>query len=240
VGWVVNFPSGFRYLPEDRPRATSETKTPLDGHQLRIVAALAAVAVLTIFQSISYYQNTNLGLIWIDGHVDLDLLGFHVPVAWFNSVDAFASIVAVPFLFALWRWQAARGSEPGDLGKIAVGAWLAAGANLVLVTASMISDRTNVLVPFLYNVMHGVAFLYYWPTLLALVSRTAPASIKATLMGAVFLTLFVGNLTIGWLGGFYERMTPTAFWAVHAGFAAVGGLLVLVFKEPLKRALAIA
>jgi POT family proton-dependent oligopeptide transporter len=236
---LVTYILGFRHLPEDRPRATrAQSKSPLQVREWRIVGALAAVAALTIFQSVAYYQNTNLGLVWIDANVDLNLLGFIVPVAWFNSVDSFASIVAVPFLFALWKWQATRGAEPGDLGKIAVGAWLAAGANLVLIGASLI-DRPSVIFPFIYNIIHGVAFLYYWPTLLALVSRAAPPTIKATLMGAVFLTLFVGNLTVGWLGSFYERMTPIGFWAIHAGIAVMGGLLTMLIKAPLKRALAI-
>jgi hypothetical protein len=34
--------------------------------------------------------------------------------------------------------------------------------------------------------------------------------------------------------------TPIAFWAMHAGIAAVGGLLTMLIKEPLKRALTIS
>ncbi len=237
---LLTYIAGFRYLPRDRPRAIPKpAMAPLDRRQWRIVGALAVVSAITIFQSIGYYQNTNLALIWISRSVDLTLLGFHVPVAWFNSIDPLASILGVPLLFALWRRQAVRGTEPDDLGKIAVGAWLTATANLLLVGACLISSRTSPLVPLLYDILLGIGFLYYWPTLLALVSRAAPASVKATMMGAVFLTLFVGNMIIGWLGGFYERMTPATFWAMHAGMAAIGGVLAFVLKRPLKRALAI-
>jgi POT family proton-dependent oligopeptide transporter len=237
---LVTYIAGFRYLPADRRReVTTQAKVALDRRQWRIVAALGVVSAITIFQSIAYLQNTNMGLIWINRSVDLDLLGFHVPVAWFNSVDPLASIVGVPLLLTLWRWQAARGSEPDDLGKIATGAWLATAANLVLMTACLLSPRSSLLVPLLSNVILGIAFLYYWPTLLALVSRTAPARIKATLMGAVFLTLFIGNTIIGRLGSLYEQMTPAAFWAMHAAIAATGGLLAFGLRRPLKRALEI-
>lgn len=237
---LVTYIAGFRYLPADRRReVTTQAKVPLDRRQWRIVAALGVVSAITIFQSIAYLQNTNMGLIWINRSVDLDLLGFHVPVAWFNSVDPLASIVGVPLLLTVWRWQAARGSEPDDLGKIATGAWLATAANLVLMTACLLSPRSSLLVPLLSNVILGIAFLYYWPTLLALVSRTAPARIKATLMGAVFLTLFIGNTIIGRLGSLYEQMTPAAFWAMHAAIAATGGLLTFGLRRPLKRALEI-
>ena len=81
-------------------------------------------------------------------------------------------------------------------------------------------------------------FLYYCPTLLALVSRAAPAGLKATLMGVVFLTLFISNILIGWIGGLYEHMTPAQFWAMHAAIAAVGGLLAMLLNKPLTRQLA--
>ncbi|MFC5526116.1 peptide MFS transporter [Rhodanobacter ginsengisoli] len=237
---LLTYIAGFRYLPRDRPRAIpTQAKAPLDRRQRRIVWALAVVSAITIFQSVSYYQNTNLALIWINRSVDLDLLGFHVPVAWFNSIDPLASIMGVPLLFALWRRQAARGREPDDLGKIGTGAWMAAAANLLLVAACLFGTRIPVIVPLLYDMILGISFLYYWPTLLALVSRAAPASIKATLMGAVFLSLFLANMIIGWLGGFYESMTPTAFWAMHAGIASLGGVLAFVLRRPLMRALAI-
>ena len=91
--------------------------------------------------------------------------------------------------------------------------------------------------PFLYCAGQGIAFLYYWPTLLALVSRAAPASVNATMMGFAFMSLFVANNLIGWIGGFYEKMGPVAFWAMHAAIGATGGVLVLLFAGPLKRTL---
>lgn len=236
---LLTYIAGFRYLPADRKRSLPRpAAAPLDRRQWRVVAALAVVAAITIFQSVAYLQNTNMGLIWIDRSVDLNLLGFHVPVAWFNSVDPMASIVGVPLLLALWRRQAARGREPDDLGKIATGAWLAACANLVLMAACLPGTQVSLLVPLLSNTILGIAFLYYWPTLLSLVSRAAPTSIKATLMGAAFLTLFIGNTIIGRLGSLYEQMTPAAFWAMHAAIAATGGMLALGLRRPLKRLLA--
>jgi POT family proton-dependent oligopeptide transporter len=235
---LATYIAGFRYLPADRPRQQpTRSRVSLDRRQWRILAALAVVSAITIFQSIGYYQNTNLGLVWINRSVDLNLLGLHVPVAWFNSIDPLASILGVPLLFGLWRWQSARGSEPDDLGKIATGAWITAAANLLLVAACLVSARTTALVPVVYDILLGISFLYYWPTLLALVSRAAPTPVKATMMGAVFLSLFVANTLIGWLGSFYEHMTPAGFWAMHAGIAAVGGVLAFVLRQPLKRAL---
>jgi len=233
---LATYIAGFRLYPADQPKVRDRLTIvpPLDRSQRRTVAALAIMAGITTFQSIAYYQNTNINLVWIDREVDMVLLGFHIPVAWFGSLDPLVSIVAVPFLLRLWRWQAGRGREPDDLGKIGIGAWIAALANLLLVAGCLAGGPVPVLVPILYDTLLGVAFLYYWPTLLAAVSRNAPASVRATLMGAVFLSSFVGDLALGWLGAFYDSMLPAAFWAMHAGIAAVGGILAFGLKRPLK------
>jgi proton-dependent oligopeptide transporter, POT family len=90
--------------------------------------------------------------------------------------------------------------------------------------------------PILYSIGLGIAFLYQWPTLPALVSRAAPPSVNATLMGIAYMSLFISNIVTGWIGGFYERMSPAAFWAVHAAIAAGGGLAIALFRRRLSRA----
>ena len=140
-------------------------------------------------------------------------------------------------LFGLWRWQARSGAEPNDLGKIAIGAMICMAGNLVLAAASLGGGGLSPLWPVADLILQGIAFLYYWPTLLALVSRTAPARLKSTLMGAAYLSLFASNTIIGRLGGLYETLTPTAFWLLHAAIAAAGAVLAMTVGRSLKRIL---
>src|SRR5205823_1208147 len=81
--------------------------------------------------------------------------------------------------------------EPDDLAKIGIGAWITAASNFILVAAIIASGGAPVhpIWPFLYSTGLGISFLYYWPTLLALVSRAAPAKVNATLMGLAFMSL---------------------------------------------------
>ena len=145
----------------------------------------------------------------------------------------------MPLLFWIWRQQAFRGREPNELAKIGTGAFLSAASNLILVLAILFSGAApvHVLWAFLYNAGLGISFLYYWPTLLALVSRAAPAKMNATMMGLAFMSLFVANTIVGRIGGFYEKMTPAQFWAMHAAIGATGGLLVVLFGRHLTRVL---
>jgi POT family proton-dependent oligopeptide transporter len=230
---------GYRYLPARVERRKFEGTTRLTAAEQRIVYALFAVMIITVFQSTSYYQIFNVNPIWIQQHVALDLGGFRIPVPWYQSLNSVFSIVGVPLVFWIWRRQALRRSEPDDLAKIGTGAWIAAASNLILVVAIFVSGSAPIhpIWPFLYSAVLGISFLYYWPTLLALVSRAAPAKVNATLMGLVFMSLFLSNTLIGWIGGFYEKMSPAQFWAMHAAIAAGGGLLVMLFGRRLSRVL---
>src|SRR6185437_4363478 len=162
---LATYLAGYHTLVEPPPSAVrAEARAIESSTNRRIVLTLIAVMALTVFHSIAYYQNSNITLVWIDKHVNLDLLGFHVPVAWFNSIDPFISIVFVPILIVLWKWQDSRGGEPGEIIKISTGAWMACAANLMLFVGCTISDRVNVIYPIMYDFILGVAFLYYWPT----------------------------------------------------------------------------
>jgi POT family proton-dependent oligopeptide transporter len=230
---------GYRYVPARVERRKFESATRLTATERHIIVALIAVMIISIFESIAYGQVFNVSSIWIQQHVALDTGGFRIPVPWFQSINSVFSIASVPLLFWIWRQQALRGPEPNELAKIGTGAFLAAASNLILVLAILLSDATPVhpLWPFLYSAGLGISFLYYWPTLLALVSRAAPAKMNATMMGLAFMSLFIANTIVGWIGGFYEKMTPAQFWAMHASIAAVGGLLVVVFGRRLTRVL---
>jgi POT family proton-dependent oligopeptide transporter len=170
--------------------------------------------------------------------VNLDFFGLRIPTSWFNSIDPFISIVFVPVLIVLWGWQDRHGGEPSEVMKISEGAFMAALANFVLVLGCWLTNPVPAIFPILYDVLLGIAFLYYWPPLLALVSRAAPTGFKATLLGAAFLALFVGNIIVGWVGTYYEHMTPANFWALEGGIALAGGVAAWLLAKPLHRILA--
>ena len=84
----------------------------------------------------------------------------------------------------------------------------------------------------------GLAWMYYWPTLLALVSHSAPRSVTGAMVGAAFISPFIAHTAAGWVGSFYDQMSPATFWMMDAGIAALGASLVFALRGPLGRALA--
>jgi len=186
--------------------------------------ALIAVVLITVFQLDQLLPAIQCVQDLAPGTCRSYRRRFRVPVPWFQSIDGLVSILAVPGLFWLWRLQATHRGESGEIAKIGIGAWIAAASHLILVAAIVSAKGARI---------HPI-----WPTLccvgmLALVSRAAPACINATMMGIAFLSLFLANNIIGWLGRLYERMDPAPFWLLHAGIASTGGLWVLLFGRRL-------
>ena len=239
LGALATYLSGYRHLPARVERKARAAFAPLTSEDRKSVAALVGAMAIVVLTYIAYYQLANVLPVWLQVHADLHAGVFEIPIPWFYSIDPLASILSVPLLFALWNRQArVMGGEPSALTKIATGSFICAAANLVLVAAiAFSSGLVHWFWPVLYCVLEGVGFMFFWPTLLALVSRVAPPKINATMMGATFLTLFVANNLIGRIGTYYEKMTPIGFWTLHAAIGAAGGIVMLVFARTLGRIL---
>jgi proton-dependent oligopeptide transporter, POT family len=240
---LATYLSGLRYLPGRKPRgrrADGAPLPPLSPEERRRTWLLVLLFALVVLTLVSYVMIWNIGILWVDERVDLSSPFGTVPASWFNSIDALGSVIAVPPLVALWAWQARRRSEPNDIAKIAIGGVLTGLSALVLAAGSALAGpdgKTNVGWAVAAYFGMGVAFLYYWPVLLALVSRVAPAKINSTMMGSAYLALFVASVLMGWVGSFYDQMSPAEFWALDAAIAFAGALIVFAVNRPLSRAL---
>ncbi|MDB5678776.1 peptide MFS transporter [Sphingomonas bacterium] len=239
---LVIYLAGQRHLPDERPRGADKVVyAPLTPAERKRTALLVVVAAFTLFPNVAYPMIWSIGVLWIDQHVSLASPFGQVPASWFNSVDAFASIVAVPPLVALWARQAKQGREPHDVTKIGIGSLLTGLSALFFVAGALLpgaDGKTGVLWALGGFFGMGVAFLYYWPVLLALISQAAPAKLNATMMGGVFLSFFAGSVIAGWVGSFYDQMSPAKFWSIDAAIGIVGGVIVLALARPLAKALA--
>jgi POT family proton-dependent oligopeptide transporter len=79
-----------------------------------------------------------------------------------------------------------------------------------------------------FHLLSNLGWVYFAPTITALFSRLAPASVNATMIGVSQLAVSLGSITSGRLGGLYERLAPGVFWGLHALSAALGGVLMLI------------
>jgi proton-dependent oligopeptide transporter, POT family len=234
---LIVYLAGSRTLPASRPAATTEDALPaLTPEERRRTWALIGVIALTVLPNIAYPMIWNVGILWADQHVDLVTPIGAMPASWFTSVDPLGSIASAAPLVGLWAWQARHGREPHNLTKIAIGCAITGLSALVLAAGAFLAGPAGK-VPLLWALAGffgmGIAFMWYWPITLAVVSQGAPAKVNSTLVSACFLSLFAGLVLMGWVGSFYQTMSPAAFWAMDATIGFIGGAIILIVRKPL-------
>ena len=239
IGLMI-YLSGRKYLPPDsrvaeEKQASSDhtAKTKLTRREkLGIVALLVLLPVLAI-AIIPNNQIFNAYLVWADKHAALpQWKGEPMPTTWLVTLD---SIVSVSFLFisvAFWRVWSKKYREPTEIGKMAIGSLFAVTGMLSLMIGATIAARTGdkVAIGWLigFHVLNSAGFANVLPPSLALYARVAPASLSGTIIGIYYIAFFAANLSVGWVGGFLEKMPAAQFWLLHAGFAGIAGIIFLL------------
>ena len=162
-----------------------------------------------------------------------------IPTTWFQAFNPFMIFAFTPFMVALWARQAARGSEPSTITKMALGCFGVALANLIMALAALHAGagKASWLWLFGYFVVVTVGELYLSPVGLSLVTKVAPARILSMMMGVWLATSFVGDFLAGWLGSFWSRMDKPEFFLMIAAIAAVAGAIMFACRWPLRGAL---
>lgn len=233
---ILIYLQGRDYLPADNVNVQDERVKLQQGDGRTIAALLTVLAITGLFWT-GQTQVWNTYPLWIRDHVDRELLGVAIPVTWFQSLDSLAVLVFAPVVIGFWRWQSRRRTEPGDLVKIALGCGFFALACVLLTIGEWTAEegRTALVWPMLFHFVCAAGYLYVAPIALSLVSRAAPVSVNAMMVGAYYLALFAGGIVSGWLGRFFEVLPPAAFWALHAAIVGTGAVLILLLRRPLLR-----
>ncbi len=230
-------------LPPDelqKARAAHVEKRPLNRGEWRAVAALLVLFIPNTLFWATYEQAGNTVALWADANTDrtINLLFWagEIPTTWFQAFNPFMIFAFTPFVVALWTRQAARGTEPSTIGKMALGCLGVAAANLIMALAAFQAGggKASWLWLFWYFVVVTVGELYLSPVGLSLVTKVAPARILSMMMGVWLATSFVGNFLAGFIGSFWSRMDKPVFFLLVAAIAAVASAAIFACRWPLR------
>ena len=241
IGLVVYLYAARTLPPDERSRALSAGDTkPLGRDEWRAMGAIVLLALPVTFFWATYEQQGNTIALWADANTDrtINLLVWsgQIPVTWFQAFNPFMIFAFTPFILMLWRAQAARGTEPSSVAKMAYGCFGVTLANLVMfAAAAMAGDgKASWLWLLAYFVVITIGELYLSPTSLSLVTKVAPARAVSMMMGVWLATSFTGNFAAGYLGSFWSSMAKDKFFLMIAIIAELAGLVVLMFVRPLR------
>jgi POT family proton-dependent oligopeptide transporter len=84
--------------------------------------------------------------------------------------------------------------------------------------------------PMMFELCNSIGFAHVLPISLALFSKIAPKQITATVIGLYYLSFFIANAVVGYVGGLYSSLPTTTFWLIHVASAAFGLVAFAVFK----------
>ncbi|HET7125630.1 MAG TPA: peptide MFS transporter, partial [Lysobacter sp.] len=227
--------SGRRYLPvEERAPARKETnqREPMTRDDWRRVFYLLFLIPILAVALLTNQQIFNAYLIWGDQHFDLTLLN-HTS-SWLLTVDAAVSFSMLVAVAAFWKWWGARHREPDEIGKMIIGSVFTVAGGLCLFMAALTQPanggKISLFWPMMFELMNSIGFAHVLPISLALFSKIAPKRITSTVIGLYYLSFFIANAVVGYVGGLYSSLPTTTFWLIHVASAAIGLGGFIVFK----------
>ncbi len=230
-------------LPPDelhKAKAAHVARKPLDRDEWRAVMALLVLFVPNTLFWATYEQLGNTTVLWADANTDRTLVLFglnaQIPTTWFLAFNPFLIFAFTPFVVALWARQAARGSEPSTLSKMALGCLGVTAANLVMTAAALHAGGGKASVLWLvgYFVVITIGELYLSPVGLSFVTKVAPARILSMMMGVWLATSFTGGFLAGLIGSYWSRMPKPEFFLLVAAISALASLMIFACRWPLR------
>jgi POT family proton-dependent oligopeptide transporter len=223
--------SGWRYLPPDRFKAARGDVPPLKPVEWRAVAAILLTMLPALIVATAAFQAYNLVIVWAEQAVDRSVGGFTMPVTWLFTVDGLMTIFGILITLPVWRWLRERQREPDTLQKFLGAGVFVTLAYTMLALAAARPGLVPLALVILFFAVSDLCWGWLDPPGNAFVARFAPPAVMTTMISIYMMALYgVPQLTVGWLGRFYEPLGPVNFWWLHAGIAAAGAGLALLLR----------
>jgi len=235
IGLLV-YLKGRPTFPKEQFRRDGEVKrAPLTGRDVRALTILVLLVPVLALGLLGNMQIFGAYLLWAERSFHLVFFGKTMPVGWMVSLDGIISFLTIMASVMFWRWYGKHRKEPDEVSKISIGICIAAGAPLILATASAIVASTGQPVSLgwavAFHVVNDIGFGNILPVMLALYSRSAPKGWEGLMVAISYLTLALAVYLAGNLGGYLGTMPDTKFWFIHVGMMLASAAILLVVRR---------
>jgi len=180
--------------------------TPHDRDRMLVCLFLMSYQVL--FWALFEQTGSSLNLM-ADRNIDREILGFVIPAAVFQSVNAFFIITLAPLFSFMWISLARRGWEPSTPVKFALALiQLGLGFLFLVYGSSVATDPTQVALIWLIllYLFHSSGELFISPVGLSMTTKLSVPQVVGMMMGCWFLAMAAGN----YISGTIAAMTGSA------------------------------
>lgn len=228
--------AGQKYLPRENfvlPSRAKEKQPPMTRDEWFATVTLVLLIPVLAAALVPNMEIFNAYLVWADQAFNLRWGDVTLPTSWLVTLDATVSISFLALVALFYRWYGKHWREPDELTKMIIGSVFSIGGMLCLYVAAATTPaagKIGLFWPVMFHVVNSIGFAHILPVSLALFARVAPKQVGSTVIGLYYLAFFAANSLVGWIGGWLETMPATHFWMIHAGFAAVSGVIFLMLK----------
>ena len=231
---LVIYMLGRRYLPKEElaaPTEEPELREPLTRDDWMCVIYLVILIPVLAISLLTNQEIFNAYLTWGDQHFDLTLL--NNTSSWLITVDATVSFAMLVAVAAFWKWWSINHREPDEITKMIIGSVFTVAGGLCLFMAALTQPaggKISLFWPMMFEFMNSIGFAHVLPISLALFSKISPKQITATVIGLYYLSFFIANAVVGYVGGLYSSLPTTTFWLIHVASAVFGLVAFIIFK----------
>ena len=200
------------------------------------------------FWSVFEQQPTTYNLFAKD-FMDRTIFGFEIPTAWFQSLNSLFILIIAPLLSFLWLFLASRKKDLDSMSKFVLGLVFAGLSFLIMYfAASYVADSETFLdgqssfakVSSLWMVASlfflTIGELCLSPVGMSVMTKIAPKILQNQVMGLFFVSISLGNLVAGLIGGGVNleniKNLPDIFMDCVIMLFIVA-LVVLLIKKPI-------
>lgn len=231
---LIIYLRGRRYLRKEELAAPSEEpalREPLTRDDWMCVVYLIILIPVLAVSLLTNQEIFNGYLTWGDQQFDLRLL--NNTSSWLITVDATVSFAMLVAVAAFWKWYGTFRREPDEITKMIIGSVFTVAGGLCLFMAALTQPpgaKISLFWPMMFELCNSIGFAHVLPISLALFSKISPKQITATVIGLYYLSFFIANAVVGYVGGLYSSLPTTTFWLIHVASAAFGLVAFVIFK----------
>ncbi|MEO1022100.1 MAG: peptide MFS transporter [Bacteroidota bacterium] len=216
----------------------------LNPDEQKKVGAIGIVFVFSAMFWSGFEQAGSTLNLFADRFTEREMFGTTIAAGTLQAINPLFIIIFAPLFGAMWVWLAKKNLEPSSPIKFAFGLILLGIGFLVMFFAAKIAASGELAAPtwlILTYMFHTFGELSLSPVGLSLTTKLAPKKFYGQMMGVWFMSVSLGNLIAGRLGGeisgdgaeALQQMPDQYMMIVYTTVGA--GLLLLLLVKPMKK-----
>ncbi len=219
----------------------AEDTKPLTKSEKKKVFAIVLISLFSVIFWIFWYLTYLAVYDYGEKFVNWTVGGFHVPIAWFDSLNAFMCIALGPVLGILWFKLSQR--PKGDMSlfkKLGIGLIFLGASFFMLVFGELTRGvgqpdtvKANLIWILLFGILLSLGEMFFSPLGNSFVTKYAPKRILSTLMGVWIVATFIASISYGYIYAWSKNFDFIKVYTIIPIILFISAVILFIFDKKL-------